>query len=919
MRRKATPRLFAHRAFAGSVAVIALLIAVLACVGEHDSPTPMALIDPEPYHRLVPGLFTELEPTFVWAFRSAQATEPWRTVNIDRRFVVEDGALTVESSSTDPYFFRATDIEASSTAVIEVSIAGPVGNDVTLFWARPGEEFAPERSLTAPETGGPAAFVRFDVAAHPEWAGRIVRLRIDPTNVANARVRIAKIEAFAGTVMAERLRAVVRTPWKVDLDSDTRSGRLAVPGDTLRMRATIPPRGAELRFSTGIWTELAGASATGMAIWSRVFVDREPGTSDRVFESRIALDDERAGLWSDHTADLSAYAGETVEIAFETGAEGSIDPRQALAVWTQPEVVSLSDTSPPNVILISIDTLRADHLSLYGYERVTSPVIDEWATRDGVTFDTTVVQAPWTLPSHTSMLTGIDALRHGTNFDNDAVSPGLTTLAEVLHGAGYRTVAITGGGYMDPRYGFAQGFDRYKHARRRGAEDARRELESGIDLAIGELSARPTRPLFLFLHTYDVHMPFFAHQPDFDRWAPEGTAPTEDLFVNSEPIPAAASNGFVRSTRWGWRSLRRPMFREIEESELPVILAMYDSGIAHMDAELGRLFRALDRSGLGDDSLVVLTSDHGELFGEHGLFGHGNLYDPDLVVPLVFAFPDRLPRGLRVEHLVRSIDIFPTILELVGIRPPPNDGVSLVPLMTLGSDAGAPAEAWSYSPLTGFGVSVRTADDLKFIYNDAAWQGRRGPEELYRLDQDPGEVNNLVGSVTDALLGPLRQRVRERLAPVAGLMVSIVNGESTPLSGTLSGPVSAGRVKAVLMPCECAELLDDRETGFSLPPGERMTLRLESPVGSELVVTGWLEDPGEPAALRVELATAREGQGRAFALRGLTWQEVRPDSGELRTGVRLWWSGEAPWSTGDHPAELAPDLLRQLRALGYIR
>ena len=162
-----------------------------------------------------------------------------------------------------------------------------------------------------------------------------------------------------------------------------------------------------------------------------------------------------------------------------------------------------------------MDDLRADHLSLYGYRKVTSPNIDSWAGHHGVTFSNVVAASPWTLPSHVSLLSGLDALSHGVNFPQDAAGKDVLFLAEALREAGYRTGAVTGGGFLRPEYGFHQGFDRFRWwPGEIGHPD---ELDDGLDTALRWIETWADGPFFLFFHTYEVHSPFHRREPHFER------------------------------------------------------------------------------------------------------------------------------------------------------------------------------------------------------------------------------------------------------------------------------------------------------------------------------------------------------------------------------------------------------------------
>jgi len=306
------------------------------------------------------------------------------------------------------------------------------------------------------------------------------------------------------------------------------------------------------------------------------------------------------------------------------------------------------------VILISIDTLRPDHLGTYGYPRPTSPALDALARR-GVVFEKAMAQAPYTLPSHMSLLTGLEVWAHGVRLGNTKLRDEYTTLAETLKTKGFATAAWTDGGFMSARYGFDQGFDVYHDQRapgssmtngfRRYGEDVRRWVE-----------AQGEDPFFLFLHTFDTHGPYQAEEEHFEALA------------GSEPVVPAGA-GRLGDPLAYLRKLGVHDYLELDRFEtLGDMIGAYDATIRFVDSEVGRLVDWLEERELLDDALVVITSDHGESFMDHHLYvGHGlTLYDEEIHVPLIVKFPGDRYAGTRCSDVVRSIDVFPTVTVATG-------------------------------------------------------------------------------------------------------------------------------------------------------------------------------------------------------------------------------------------------------------
>lgn len=317
---------------------------------------------------------------------------------------------------------------------------------------------------------------------------------------------------------------------------------------------------------------------------------------------------------------------------------------------------------PHNVILISIDTLRADHLGAYGYRRDTSPFFDELAAQ-GILFERAISQIPGTLPSHMSIFTGLYPVEHGVYPPDSILSPSIETLPAVFRRAGYRTGGFTAGGYMDGRYGFDRGFEVFDDTIPDADKDAEHVFGNGLRFL---RSLEDGERFFLFLHTYQVHDPYVP---------PRGY---ENRFWSGPPPPGAfpSTGTNLLDVNLGVRAITPEVVRYFE--------ALYDSEIRATDDSLRRLFAGLRDLGLLENTWIVITSDHGEELFEHGMMAHEQIYDECLHVPLLVLPPEegRRPQPRRVPDLVESVDISPTLHELAGLAPrTPPSGESLVPQM----------------------------------------------------------------------------------------------------------------------------------------------------------------------------------------------------------------------------------------------
>jgi len=348
----------------------------------------------------------------------------------------------------------------------------------------------------------------------------------------------------------------------------------------------------------------------------------------------------------------------------------------------------------PNLLLLSIDTLRADHLGCYGYSRDTSPVIDRLAAQS-LRFADAHAPTPWTLPSHAALLTGRHPLELGILDKSGALPDGVQTVAEPLRASGYQTAAFVDSGprgLVGAKRGFDRGFERYVHTQDGSEERFRYDMRHTVDAGVAWLAERdPQRPFFLFLHTKSVHS-------SADGQTRESDAPYD------KPEPYRTRFLPPGGPRFSWRPdppadvgwLRQANLRlaagEVDKSafsreRIDELIAFYDGGIYYVDEQIGRLLGELERLGVRDDTIVVLVSDHGEAFLEHRFFLHQELYHPLVHVPLIVHDP-REQRAGSVARTVYLEDVAPTLLELAGL--PQLEGVSGRSLLAESPEARAP-------------------------------------------------------------------------------------------------------------------------------------------------------------------------------------------------------------------------------------
>lgn len=341
-----------------------------------------------------------------------------------------------------------------------------------------------------------------------------------------------------------------------------------------------------------------------------------------------------------------------------------IDGDHADAYWSRPIAYcplpgERSDVK--NVVLVSLDTLRADRLGVYANPHELTPVMDRIGA-EGTLFEYAYAPYPNTLSSHATLFTGFYPTQHGIVAGRMQKIPAdAKTLARAFFDAGHHTVAFTENGYVASGWGFAAGFDRYHN----GAEPAVKgqflgNAEDTFTSALNWLETRADVPFFMFLHSYEVHKPYDPTPKRIQKlWKQRGirySGPFEARF----------------DSLWGLAFNRRNSV--LTRSDRRQIELLYDAEVIGLDAQVGRLERALDRHGLADDTLVVLMSDHGEEFDEHGFLGHGDtLHQQALRIPMILRLPGRVPAGRRITSPVGLIDLGPTIAELAGIEHPFDD------------------------------------------------------------------------------------------------------------------------------------------------------------------------------------------------------------------------------------------------------
>ena len=411
------------------------------------------------------------------------------------------------------------------------------------------------------------------------------------------------------------------------------------------------PADAKLAFEVAQEGEAGGTA--------RVTIEPEGGSARGVFEHGLT------GEWHGADVDLSPFAGKIVRVSLEaTGGNGRVawaEPRVTVAPRTAPEA-----SAAKNVVVVLVDTLRASKLKVFEpSSRVRTPVLDELAGHSAV-FEHAQSTENWTKPAVGAILTGLHPMDHGARTQGAVLSDDVTTLAEHFEGQGFATGGFIANGYISDRFGFDQGWDRYKNfIREPGASSEAEDVfrEAG-DWAVEHGDER----FFLYVHTIDPHVPY----------------DPEDEFVSLYDS-RSDYDGQVRPRMTGellHDAKRQPPRVTFTESDITRLQALHDGEITQHDRHMGTFIQRLKDAGLWEDTVFVFVADHGEEFQEHGSWGHGHsVYQELLHVPFLVHHEGHVPAG-RIDTRVSTVDLAPTVVSLAGI--PPMAGIagrSLVPLI----------------------------------------------------------------------------------------------------------------------------------------------------------------------------------------------------------------------------------------------
>jgi arylsulfatase A-like enzyme len=558
-----------------------------------------------------------------------------------------------------------------------------------------------------------------------------------------------------------------------------------------------------------------------------------------------------------------------------------------------------SASQRPVLILILVDTLRADHLHAYGYPRETSPFLDALAGR-GVLFEQAVSAAPWTLPAAMSLMTGRLPSSHRVENDGMKLAASIPLLAETLRNAGYATSAVVSHLYVSRPFGFDRGFDRFddfglsKDYRFEAGLEPR--AEKVTDRALDQVRSLKSRPFFLFVHYFDPHW-------DYDPPPP---------FSNRFMTPYSGS---ITGKYSSFSEFARPD-RSLSQEDVQHLVDLYDGEIAYTDSQIGRFLKGLETEGVARRSVVVVVADHGEEFKEHHSLGHGrNLYDESIRIPLLLADLRTEAPARRIAEQVRSIDLFPTLCDLAGIPAPRGiEGESLLPLTRAQAAPSRPAVSETIR-FDAYRKAYRLPTEKLIVSLE------NNARELYDLKTDPGEQSNLYETRAKQAMA-LEHSLFEQVDVLAGGWNLRWSSDGKP--HRFSGSVETDGLFTRVVP------LFPESGRHRVMRGRRIDFDLEG-----VVRGGGLSFSVDPPEARIGFALALDGtedsapvfvgrerkrpSSHPFAFAGPLASDIlsRPDfrSGE-ELGFFLW---KNPGPSPEDATELSDAMKERLRSLGYLR
>lgn len=883
----------------GPESLLVIGVVLLSGCGEHRKDRGLAwqFIETPPRFIIAPSDLMDVECARRFSF--PEGVDSPEAMLVEGERISDLGAgLTVRGGSTAPRLRIPRPLDPAVVDSARLTVGGLRRGQVRMRWRTVDNSASGEASL--PKSAGTGALRDHFLLDLADAASRGLPfvVEIEPTSAAGEIVTLGEVCLGKRVGSATRLAAAAAVPWKVTLDDETRDVLLFPTNGVLARDGVLPAR-SRLELGVG----LVSGSVDGVEVVAELVRDgrRIP------FGSALVAGDRLASGWSDLSFDLPSLAPGPVRVEVSARPQGG--RHTAVLAASSPRILDLESSDPrPNIVLISLDTLAADHMSLYGYPRSTSPNIDRWAAKNGAIFERAVTPASWTLPAHFSLFTGVEAFAHPANYNSIAFdASAYRFLAEELRAVGYRTIAITGGSFVAPDYGLARGFESFRAWRSKELRDA--ELEAHLERVKSFLEVDHAQPFFLFFHTYEVHTPNGPREPWFSAFHGRPEVRVVDL---GPPDPPRPEDGFLGSGHFVLRKRNDDAAERVGPGTQQLPTDAYDSAIAYLDDRIAPMLDRLTAGELGSRTVVALVSDHGESLGEGGRAGHTFLSWDNLHVPMVLVGPAHLVPRQRIRDQVRLHDLHPTLLGLAGLPPVPgSDGRSLEPLLRGTSDPGR--LAFAYAAPTNRGLAVISPDGLKLEWNNSAWRPLTG--RLHWARVEGAREMEIPGSPSRSEEERLRRLLEAGYSTQApGLRVEVGSDSSVPVSFELdSDSIDPVSVKATSIAGSGLHWADVGRLRGELVAGQALQLNFERTARREISLAIRVSDPrcGNSAS-----ATVR---GTAERLRTEHREELRPtgcpEGVSSTTRLKVQWKGPVPDSEWTPQDEQLKD---ELKALGYL-
>jgi arylsulfatase A-like enzyme len=756
-------------------ATLCLLAVLCACGSDRQASTPVA-------QRLV-DLFSEATiegtpaapaaiPKTEWTF-AAGGERPWRAAGSLRGLRVEDGALVATSAGPSSLLHVAwepgPEYRDDLLHSVEVRMRASAGGRISFTTSREedlalGPLLAPGASpflwsMTSPIVPGETVTTYTLIPVRPQPIGGVRHLVLKPTDAPDAELAIESVRVV---FEREHLASVPSGINWQGLGGVFRETLVSRSPETLRFELELPPRP---RLDLAVGTLEPGATTF------LVTVEPAAGGGDPVTARRTVTAPQR---WQELAVPLDAFAARRVRLSLQVEAarEGS------LGLWGSPVVrarVDGLDERPQGVIVAILDTLRRDHLDVYGHERETAPTLSRLGA-EGVVVEDAISQATWTKVSVPSILTSLYPTSHTVADIPDLLPASADTLAEVFRRAGYATLGFSAIPFTGKMTNLHQGYEVFIERTQDADDDGlarggfqRKAAQRYVDDLLPWLEAHRDVPFFVVLHVEDPHSPYFAPPPYATLWGEAGGAERyrswQDEVRPQIDHPLMRQFGMPQRVDLEQTGIDPEAYVELE-------LDAYDGLIRSLDDEIARLVERIEELGLRDDLVLAFISDHGTEFLDHDAHFHGqSVYGELNRVPMLFWGPGFVPAGVRVPATVENVDFMPTILELTELEKPEGaQGQSLVPwFAAAGSESAAAEGGWRRKPAItekaslpmrgreGFGSLALIDEGWKLIRNFEPPDGV--PEvELYDHENDPLNLENVADQHADVV-----ERLSKRL------------------------------------------------------------------------------------------------------------------------------------------------------------